>query len=182
MRVEGCAWTVWKGKRKRLEKLEKNSSPFVFLSFGRRLVLKRWSQKFSFDASFLIFVPKAAPSCCEVQNTRALQKKAQKRGERERRRRSSRYPPPSSSRARSLLLLLDFFFFAPRFRVCWGKFRETKTERERRWERERASVRFSARIFLLFSLSLLRSLLPFCCVVFSSRVTKQQQLSSLLIK
>ena len=152
MRVEGCAWTVWKGKRKRLEKLEKNSSPFVFLSFGRRLVLKRWSQKFSFDASFLIFVPKAAPSCCEVQNTRALQKKAQKRGERERRRRSSRYPPPSSSRARSLLLLLDFFFFAPRFRVCWGKFRETKTER-RCGERSGVCSFFSSYFFAFLSLS-----------------------------
>jgi hypothetical protein len=180
MRVEGCAWTVEKGRGRGFEKLEKNSSPFVFLSFGRRLVLKRWSQKFSFE--FFNFC--LGPSCCEVQNTRALQKKAQKRGERERRRRSSHYAPPFFAR----VPFFFFFFFSissvllPVFACAGESF--GKQKQRGGVEREGASVRFSARIFLLLSLSCFvplslslsfsLSLLPFCCVVFSSRATKQQ--------
>ena len=141
-----------KGKRKRLEKFEKTSSPFVFLSFGRRLVLKRWSQKFSFE--FFNFC--GSQLLLEIQNTHALQKKAQKRGERERRRRSSHYPPPPLLRAR--VPFFFFFFFSissvllPVF-ACAG---ESFGKRKQRGgvEREAASVRFSARIFLLYSLSL----------------------------
>jgi hypothetical protein len=182
MRVEGCAWTVEKGRGRGFEKLEKNSSPFVFLSFGRRLVLKRWSQKFSFE--FFNFC--GSQLLLEIQNTHALQKKAQKRGERERRRRSSHYPPPPLLRAR--VPFFFFFFFSissvllPVFACAGESF--GKQKQRGGVEREGASVRFSARIFLLLSLSCFvplslslsfsLSLLPFCCVVFSSRATKQQ--------
>jgi hypothetical protein len=50
MRVDGG-----EGKRE-AEKSEKNSLPFVFLSLWRRLVLKRWSQKFSFGCEFFLIL------------------------------------------------------------------------------------------------------------------------------
>ena len=176
MRVEGCAWTVEK-EEEEAEKLEKNSSPFVFLSFGRRLVLKRWSQKFSFEYFNFCFC--AAP---RYKNTRALLIRKPKTRRARKKTAVFALPPPSSSRARSLLLLpLDFFCFAPRFRACWGKFRETKTEREREegcGERRGVCSFFISSYFfasLSLSLSPSLSLLPCCCFVFSSRLTKQQQ-------
>ena len=152
MRVDGG-----KGKRKRLRNLEKNSSPFVFLSFGRRLVLKRWSQKFSFDASFFIFVPGGSQLLRGTKHTSTPEESPKTR--RARKKTAVFAPPPSpSSRARSLLLLLllllllDFFCFAPRFRVCWGKFRETKTEREEVWREKRRLFVFQL-VFFCFSRS-----------------------------
>ena len=181
-----------KGKRKRLEKLEKNSSPFVFLSFGRRLVLKRWSQKFSFEYFNFCFC--AAP---RYKNTRALLiRKTNTRRARKKTAVFALHLPPPLLRARVPFFFFFFFFFflsissvlLPVF-ACAG---ESFGKRKQRGgvEREAASVRFSARIFLLYSLSLScfvplslsrslsLSLLPCCCFVFSSPSTKQQQLSS----
>jgi len=167
MRVEGCAWTVEK-EEEEAEKLEKNSSPFVFLSFGRRLVLKRWSQKFSFEYFNFCFC--AAP---RYKNTRALL--IRKPNTRRARKKTAVFAlplPPPLLRARVPFFFFFFFFFflsissvlLPVFARAGESFgKQKQRERERRGvEREGASVRFSsARIFLLLSLS--RSLLLFLC-------------------
>ena len=158
MRVEGCAWTVEK-EEEEAEKLEKNSSPFVFLSFGRRLVLKRWSQKFSFEYFNFCFC--AAP---RYKNTRALLIRKPKTRRARKKTAVFALPPPPLLRAR-----VPFFFFLsissvllPVFARAGESFGKQKQRERRGVEREGASVRFSsARIFLLLSLS--RSLLLFLC-------------------
>ena len=158
MRVEGCAWTVEK-EEEEAEKLEKNSSPFVFLSFGRRLVLKRWSQKFSFEYFNFCFC--AAP---RYKNTRALL--IRKPNTRRARKKTAVFalPPPhffarafpSSSSSRFLL------FCSPFSRVL-GKVSGNKNrERGGVWREKRRLFVFSAQYFFA-SLSLSRSLLLFLC-------------------
>ena len=176
MRVEGCAWTVEK-EEEEAEKLEKNSSPFVFLSFGRRLVLKRWSQKFSFEYFNFCFC--AAP---RYKNTRALLiRKPKTRRARKKTAVFALPLPPPLLRAR-----VPFFFFLsissvllPVFARAGESFGKQKQRERRGVEREAASVRFFSSVFFCFSRSLSLSpslsLLPCCCFVFSSRLTKQQQ-------
>ena len=101
-----------------------------------------------------------APSCCEVQNTRALQKKAQKRGERERRRRSSHHLPPLL-RARVPFFFFFFFFFSissvllPVF-ACAGESFGKQKQRERRCgERSGVCSFFSSYFFASLALTFL---------------------------
>ena len=156
MRVEGCAWTVEK-EEEEAEKLEKNSSPFVFLSFGRRLVLKRWSQKFSFEYFNFCFC--AAP---RYKNTRALL--IRKPNTRRARKKTAVFalPPPlffarafPSSSSSSSSSSSRFLLFCSPFSRVLGKVSGNKNrERGGVWREKRRLFVFHQLVFFCFSLSL----------------------------
>jgi len=181
-----------KGKEERGSEIREKLSPFfLFLSFGRRLVLKRWSQKFSFN--FCALGEKSPTTERYKTHNKHTRTKAQN-AESAKEDGGLRTPPssrafPSSSSSSSSRFLL----FCSPFSACAGESFRKQTERE--GEKGRP-VRFSARIFLLLSLSLsslfCAALSPFCSLsfslslcfraaasVFSRLVTKQQQLSLL---
>ena len=175
-----------KGKEERGSEIREKLSPFfLFLSFGRRLVLKRWSQKISFD--FRVFFQflclggeKSLRQRYKTHNKHTRSKAQNAESAKEdgglRTPPSSRAFPSSSSSSSSSS---RFLLFCSPFSACAGESFRKQTQREREREGEKGRpVRFSARIFLLLCfvpLSLLLSLLLFlsllscCCFVFSSR-------------
>ena len=119
--------------------------------------------------------------CSEIQKHTSTPNKKAQNAESAKEDGGLRTTPPPLLRAR-----VPFFFFLsissvllPVFARAGESFGKQKQRERRGVEREAASVRFFSSVFFCFSLSLSLSpslsLLPCCCFVFSSRLTKQQQ-------